>query len=125
MRFVSLLALAAVTLGACTSSGMSGGNSQTAASGGRDCFLSYRVDNFDPVDDTHVRITITPSRRYILTTQSSMRTADWTRPLVLDAPNQVCVGDVQGVKLVGGEPRREFFVTHVERAPPDNAAEGS
>jgi hypothetical protein len=121
MRFALLLAATAIGLGACATPSAPA-NTQSASN---DCFLSYRVDNFDPVDDTHVRITISPSRRYILTTQSSMRTADWTRPLVFDAPNQVCVGDVQGVKLVGGEPRREFFVTHVERAPPDNAVEGS
>jgi hypothetical protein len=124
MRLAPLFAIAAVALGACTSTGMAGG-APNAASDSRDCFLSYRVNNFDPVDDTHVRITVSPSRRYILTTQSSMRTADWTQPLVLDAPNQVCVGDVQGVKLIGGEPRRQFFVTRVDRAPPDTAVEGS
>jgi hypothetical protein len=123
MRFVSLIALAALGLGACTSTSMSGGSSM--ASNGGDCFLSYRVTDYDPVDDTHVRVTVTPSRRYILTTQGSMRTTDWTRPLTFDAPNSVCVGDVQGVKLIGSEPRREFIVTHIERAPGASAPEGS
>jgi hypothetical protein len=123
MKLVALLAVAAVALGACANSGMSG--SQSAASGSRDCFLSSRVDNFDPVDDTHVQITVTPSQRYLLTTSSSMRTADWTRPLVLDAPNQVCVGDVHDVRLIGGEPRRTFLVTHVERVAGDAAPSGS
>jgi hypothetical protein len=122
MKFAFLIAAAAIGLGACTTA--SSGGTQSASSDPRDCFQSALVNNFDPVDDTHVRISINARRTYLVTTASSMRTNDWTHPLVLDAPNQVCVGDVTGVRLVGGEPRRAFVVTHIERVP-DAQPEGS
>jgi len=116
MKSALLFAAAAVALGACANSGMAGG-AQTASSDPRDCFQSALVNSFDPIDETHVRISINARRNYILTTAASMRTTDWTRPLVLDAPNQVCVGDVHGVRLIGSEPRRFFVVTNVSRVP--------
>jgi hypothetical protein len=112
----ALIALAGLGLAACAST------TETAASGGgdRDCFRSEHVSGYSIVDDNHVRITIGASRNYILTTMFNARDLDWTHAIAIrSSTGFICTGNGLGVELIGGEPRRNYPISSIERAPDD------
>lgn len=121
MRLQSLvLAAAALALGACATETQSA----SASSGDRDCFLASSANGFSLVDERHVRVSVTGTRTYLLTTGGNARDLDWGQALALDGPASICTGNGLGVFLTGGEPRRRYQVTQIVREP-DNAPSGS
>ncbi|MEZ5957424.1 MAG: DUF6491 family protein [Hyphomonadaceae bacterium] len=122
MLRIAILA-GALVLGACASST---GATASDAGGDRDCFRALDVRGYSVVDDHRVKLRISPAREYILTIPQNSRDLDWTRAIsVRSASSFVCVGDPSGVQLMGGDPPMPFQVTSIERAPTDNADQGS
>lgn len=121
LRFALLAG--ALALGACASSTTA---TASNAGGDRDCFRSLDVRGYSVVDDSRVKLRISPAREYILTIARQSRELDWTRAIsVRSASNFICVGDPSGVQLMGGDPPSPFMVTHIERAPIEHADQGS
>lgn len=112
----SLILTAALALSACASTTA---QSEDAT---RDCFRAASVNSFGIVDDHHVRVSISPSRGYILTTSVDTGRLDWSRAIRLEGPSYICVGRPIGVYLMGGEPESAFIVTEITREPPDAPA---
>ena len=119
---LSLLALAAFALAACATA-----PAETAPAGaapeGRDCFRNADVTGYSLLeDDRTIRISVGPSRAYLLTTQIDARELRWNQAIGLNAgaTGWICTGNGLGVEIVGGRPfRQRFFVTSVTRAPQD------
>jgi hypothetical protein len=107
------------TLAACASSG---GTDASQSADGRDCFFADSVSGYNVIDDRHVGLRVGANRNYILTTNWNTRDLDWTRAIAIrTATGRVCTGNGLGVELIGGDPRRTFAVTSIERAPGDEA----
>ena len=117
------IVFAAMALAACASDPGAG---QSAAAS-NDCFRSGDVNGYGVIDDTHVRITVGASRRYVLTTGWNARDLDWTSAIAIrSATGRICTGNGLGVELIGGNPRRTYHIVAIERAPDDTpAVEGS
>lgn len=114
LRLLSVAAVA-LALGACASS-----STTTAAREGRDCFRAIDVDGYGVVDESHVRVTVSPTRHYILTISPSTRDFDFANSMVLVSPtNFICTGNGWDLELYAGNPPRSHRVVTVERAPPD------
>lgn len=95
----------------------SDGATQTAA-GDRDCFRSSQVRGYNVIDDSHVELRVGASDRYILTTGWNARDLNWdTRIALRSSTGSICTGNGLGVDIYGGEPRRRYTVTSIERAP--------
>lgn len=122
MRSMGIV-VAAIALAACASD--SGADRSATASD--DCFRVGDVNGYGVIDDTHVRITVGASRRYLLTTTWNAHDLDWTSAIAIRAATgRVCTGNGLGVELIGGNPRRTYPIISVERAPDDApAVEGS
>lgn len=113
------IAIGAMALAACASDHGAG---QSAAAT-NDCFRAGDVNGYSVIDDTHVRISVGASRRYVLTTMWNANDLDWTTAIAIrTATGRVCTGNGLGVELIGGEPRRTFPVVSIERAPDDAPA---
>lgn len=109
------IAAAAMALSACAAS-----QADTAATEGRDCFRAIDVDRYGVVDENHVRVTVSPTRHYILTISPNTRDFDFTNSMTLVSPtNFVCTGNGWDLELHAGNPPRAHRVVTVERAPPD------
>lgn len=103
---------AALALGACAT--------QEAATppDGRDCFRASDINGYNYVDANHIAVTVGANRRYILTTLFNARDLDWTHAIAIrSAANWICTGNGLGVELIGGEPRRTYPISGIERAP--------
>lgn len=108
-------AAAAVALCACAS-----GPAETAGAERRDCFRAIDVDRYGVVDEHHVRVTVSPTRHYILTISPDTRDLEWSNAMVLVSPtNFICTGNGWDLELRAGDPPRSHRVVTVERAPPD------
>jgi hypothetical protein len=120
MILTALLAL--WTLAACASSS---GETQNASSS--DCFRSEQARGFSVIDNTHIGLSVGASRQYVLTTMWNAQDLDWTQSIALrSTTGRICVGNGLGVELIGGEPRRNYPIVSIERAPSDEpAAQGS
>jgi hypothetical protein len=119
MRMILTALLALWTLAACASSEDAG--SQTASS--RDCFNSEQVSGFNVIDNTHIGLRVGANRNYVLTTMWNARDLDWTQAIAIrSSTGRICVGNGLGVELVGGDPRRNYPIVSIERAPEDEPA---
>lgn len=101
---------------------------QTAQSEGatRDCFRTLDVGGYGVVDEHRVRVHVSPQREYYLTINANTRDLDWTHAISIRSTTSfICVGDGAGVQVMGGDPAIPYQVTRIERAPTDNAVEGS
>lgn len=110
----------ALALAACTTA-------QTADSGAarRDCFRALDVRTYGVVDDSRVRVHVSPQREYILTITRPSAEIDWTHAIsIRSVTSFICVGEHANVQLMGGEPPLPYQVTRIERAPHDTV-EGS
>lgn len=117
-------AIAVLALGACASAqGAGGAESQTR--GERDCFRSLDVSGYGVVDQSRVRVRVSPQREYILTIRQNTRDLDWTHAIAIRSTTSfICVGNGAGVDLLGGDPPLTYPVIQIERAP-QTAPEGS
>ena len=111
-----LSAAAALALTACASTGTA-----DAPPGGNDCFRADSVSGFNTVDDTHVRVSVGPSRDYILELGAGARSAnlDFAQRLSLRSRSGwVCAGqNIPDIDLYGGDPPQRIWVRSVTRAP--------
>jgi hypothetical protein len=109
------IAAAALALCACATEATT-----TAAGEGRDCFRAIDVDRYGIVDDDHIRVTVSPTRHYILTISPSTRDFEFSNSMALVSPtNFICTGNGWDLELHAGNPPRSHRVVTVERAPPD------
>ncbi|MGQ0532956.1 MAG: DUF6491 family protein [Caulobacteraceae bacterium] len=112
--FRSTFIAAAFALTACASP-----STATSAGEVRDCFRSMDVHGFSIVDDHRVKLRINAQRQYIFTIRRDTDDLDWANSISVRSPtNFVCVGQPNGVQLVGGNPETYYIVTAIERAPP-------
>lgn len=122
MRTILTALIALWTLAACASSDVA----QTDAASGNDCFRGEEVRGFNVIDNTHIGFRVGANRNYILTTMWNARDLDWTQAIAIrSSTGRICTGNGLGVELIGGEPRRTYPVVSIERAPGDEAIEGS
>jgi len=78
------------------------------------------------IDDRHVRVSVGPSRAYILETMWNARDLDWTNAIAIRSSNSfICTGNGLGVEVIGGQPRRTYHVSSITRAPEQPDAQGS
>lgn len=110
------------TLAACAST--DGASNQTASSS--DCFQSDQVNGYSVIDNNHIKLSVGANRDYILTTLWNARDLDWTHAIaVRSATGRICTGNGLGVELIGGDPRRNYPVSEIARAPADETVQGS
>jgi len=126
---MALLAAAGLILAACAQTGTEAGTgtdtASAAAPAGRDCFRNDDVAGFNVVDDRTVSLSI-GTRRYLLTTNFNTRDLDWGQQIGLrSSTGWICTGNGLGVEIIGGQPRRTYFVTSIARAPEPPPAQGS
>ncbi len=122
---LALPVLAALALGACASTEA---GETAAAPEGRDCFNANNVSGYSYIDNEHVGVTVGANRKYILTTMFNARDLDWTQVIAIRSTTSwICTGNGLGVEVIGGNPRRNYPITAIERAPDEapNADQGS
>jgi Family of unknown function (DUF6491) len=109
---------AALALSACASA-----EKTAETSAGRDCFNADMVSGYSYVDERHVTVSVGANRKYTLTTMFNARDLDWTQVIALrSSTGWICTGNGLGVEVIGGEPRRNYPITTIERAPDDGPA---
>jgi hypothetical protein len=109
------------TLAACASTA-----EDASAGDARDCFRSAQASGFSVIDDTHIGLRVGASRNYILTTMWNARDLDWTQAIALrSTTGLICTGNGLGVELIGGDPRRNYPIVSIVRAPQEPAPQGS
>jgi hypothetical protein len=112
MLRIGLFALAALAAACTTPEG------STAATGGRDCFRTSSVSGFNVIDRNNIEVRVSPSRRYVLTTNWPTRSLNFSEAVAIRTPTGfACVGDSVGVELVGGDPVQTYPVQSIARAP--------
>lgn len=120
LRSSLLAAFAAVALSACAATQTAEGPSE------RECFRNIDINGYSVVDERRVRVRIGPTREYVLTLNRDFRDADWTQAIAIRSPvSFVCTGNGLGVQVVGGDPEQFYQVISIERAPAEEAVEGS
>jgi hypothetical protein len=97
---------------------VSSAGADTAPASSRECFRGGEITGFNVIDDHSVRVTVSPSRRYVLSTTWDAHNLNWSENIALhSATGLICTGNGLGVEIVGGEPRQTYPVTGVARAP--------
>jgi hypothetical protein len=118
-----LLAITACwTLAACAAS-------ENAASAdppaGRDCFNAASVNGYSPLDANRVKLTVSPSRHYAVTTAQRINDARYSNAIAIRTRGSdwICTGNGLGVSLLvpGGIPET-YIVTSIERLPEEPPA---
>jgi len=93
--------------------------------GTQECFRASQVRGYSVLDRNRVAIRVGASDRYILTTAWNAYDLDWTHRIALrSATGRICTGNGLGVEIIGGEPRRTYPITSIDRAP-DAPAQGA
>ena len=73
-----------------------------------------------------VRVHVSPSREYYLTINENVQNLDWNHAIsIRSTMSFICTGNGLGVQVMGGDPPIPYQVINIERAPRDNAVEGS
>jgi hypothetical protein len=109
------LVAAALSLAACATP--ESATETSAPPAGRDCFNSDNVNGYSYIDDRHVAVTVGANRRYVLTTMFNANDLDWTNAIAIrSTTGWICTGNGLGVEVIGGEPRRTYPITGIERA---------
>jgi hypothetical protein len=97
-----------------------GANPHGGATAARsDCFLASSVNGYDLVDNHTVRITVGPTRHYLLATDWDAHELNWTEVLVLRSRGSdwICTGNGLGVEVRGGRPPQVYPITSITREP--------
>jgi hypothetical protein len=94
-------------------------NSQESDQPRRDCFRNVEVSGYGVLDENRIRVRIRGGREYYLSINRHTRDLDWNHAISIQSTlSFICVGDGDGVRLVGGDPPLHYAVTRIERAPP-------
>ncbi len=119
-------ATAAFALAACATPAETAANSPAD---GRDCFNASSVTGFEYIDQHHVKVRVSASRYYILTTDWNARDLNWAHSIALRSNTSwICTGNGLGVDVIGGDFRRSYPISDVSRAPdppPQEQQQGS
>ncbi|GAM98457.1 hypothetical protein U91I_02090 [alpha proteobacterium U9-1i] len=108
-----LAACAALALSACATAEQT----TAAAPGERDCFAADSINGYTIVDDHNVNVRVGASRVYTLTLDWNARDLDWSQAIAIRAPTSfICTGNGLGVRIVGGDPVRDYYVRSISRA---------
>jgi hypothetical protein len=123
-----LAACAALALTACTTANQTA--AADAAPSSRDCFAAASINGYNVVDDHNVTVRVGASREYNLRLDLNARDLDWTNAIAIQSNTSfICVGNGLGVRVIGGEPRRDYFVREITRVveptPTPAAQQGS
>jgi len=128
MRLKALiLAAAAIGLAACTTT-EGAAESASAAPSNRDCFRAHSVNGYEIIDDHNIRVRVSTSRTYTLTTSWNASDLDWSNAIALRSnTGWICSGNVRGdVEITGGPMGRTFPVDSITRDPaPPSDQQGS
>ena len=118
-----LAACAALALTACATANQSASNTP----GDRDCFSASSINGYNIVDDHNVTVRVGAGRSYNLRLDWNARDLDWSNAIAIQSTtNFICTGNGLGTRIIGGEPRRDYFVREITRvAEPTPAAQGS
>jgi hypothetical protein len=113
------LIAAGLLLAACASDP----GAQASNAGGRDCFRDSQVSGFNVVGDNAVKVNISPSRDYLLTTNRSVHQLRSEEHIAFEGTPSglVCVGNGDGVLLRGGDTPEPWIITAITRAPEERA----
>lgn len=111
----TLAAAAALALSGCAAPAAT-----ESASDRRDCFRAIDVHGYGVLDETHVRVTVSPTRHYILTISPRVHGLEMSTSVAIVSPtNFICTGSGWDLLLHAGDPPITYRVLSVERAPPD------
>lgn len=123
LRTTLIAAVAALSLGGCASTTQA---ASAEAPAERDCFRTLDVRGYGVLDDHRIRARVSTTREYILTINQNVRDLDWTHAIGIESGTSfICVGNGLGVRVSGGDPPVSYPVIRIERAPRENAVEGS
>jgi len=123
LRTFLFAAAAALSLSGCANTTQT---ADGAAPAERDCFRTMDVRGYGVIDDHRIRARVSASREYILTINQNVRDLDWTHAIAIESGTSfICVGNGLGVRVRGGDPPVSYPVVRIERAPQENAVEGS
>lgn len=123
LRMTLLAAAAALSLAACASTETAG---NSAPPDSRDCFRALDVSGYGVLDEHRIRAHVSPAREYYLRVNGNTRDVDWTHAISIRSVSSfICVGNGNGVQIMGGDPPMPYQVTAIERAPRDTAPQGS
>lgn len=118
MNRMGIAIVAALALAGCATQE----GTQTTATE-RDCFRAEDVNGYSIIDNHNIGVRVGASRNYILSTTWNARDLDWTQAIALrSSTSYICTGNGLGVEVIGGEPRRNYPITSVTRAPTDEPA---
>jgi hypothetical protein len=121
MLRTSLIVASFIALAGCTTAGTP---AQTAAD--RDCFNADSVSGYSLTDENHITVRVGANRRYALTTMFNARDLDWTQAIALRSTSDwICTGNGLGVEVIGGQPRRNYPISGIERLPDEALVQGS
>ncbi len=99
---------------------------ETQAPADRDCFNASAASGFSYVDENHIKLSVGANRHYQLTTMFNARDLDWTQAIAIRSTSSwICTGNGLGVEIIGGDPRRTYPVSAIERLPDDVPVQGS
>lgn len=120
-RLLLLAACAAIVLSACATATDQAADA-SAAPADRDCFPTAQISGYTVVDDHHVKVRVSASRHYILALDWNARDLDWSHSIAVTShASFICTGNGAGVRVIGGDPVRDYFVDTITRAPPEPA----
>jgi hypothetical protein len=97
---------------------------EASAASDRDCFRNEQISGFNVVGDNAVKISVGPSRDYLLTTNRSVQELRGVQTIALRSTpvGLICTGNGLGVELHGGRTPATFWVvTAITRAPEEAA----
>jgi hypothetical protein len=108
------------TLAACATTE----TASTEPPAGRDCFNADSVSGFSPLDQNRVKLTVGPTRDYVLTTAQRINDARFSQAIGIDSTtNWICTGNGLGVTLIVPHSIPERYqVTSIERLPEEAPA---
>jgi len=111
-----LAACAALALSACATADQTA--SANAAPGDRDCFAASAINGYNVVDDHNVSVRVGVGRSYNFHLDWNARDLDWSSAIAIQSHTSfICTGNGLGVRIIGGEPRRDYLVREITRAP--------
>jgi hypothetical protein len=95
-----------------------------ASAGDRDCFATSAINGYNVADDHNVVVRVGASRNYNFSLDWNARDLDWTNAIAIQSDTSfICTGNGLGVRIIGGDPRRDYYVREITRvAEPQPAA---
>lgn len=112
---IVMAACAALALSACATTEQAASSEPRAD---RDCFSASAINGYTVVDDHNVNVRVGASRNYNFNLDWNARDLDWSNSIAIRSQtNFICTGTGLGIRIIGGEPRRDYYVREITRAP--------